>query len=717
MKKDVVLTISILISNRPETVEKCLDSLQSLRQKVASELILVDTGCGETVRSIIERYADQIIEFEWCKDFSKARNVGLKAAHGKWFLYLDDDEWFENTEEIEDFFTKGEWEKYGYALYRQRNYSNKEGTIYSDALVGRMVRLDKEIEFKYSIHECFANAKGPTKKFDCYVNHYGYIYNSPKEAYIHSQRNIKPLIVEHKKDIYNLRHNTQLAQEYNGIKEYTRSLEISKEGISDYRESKSNSNYLNALFANVVTCYVKTYEYEEAYSYAKRFLRDSRTNILCVAKLDALMCKICYNLKKYAECLEHTDSYLAAYYKQKSNENDYIKYTTLFLYCFETVDFNTSIGYGIQAAIALEEPGHAEKLFEKINMKQTPLVIEDSMIDSIIDAYIEKDDGETKTYRNMLVCLLENETLKQSIVGKIERKREKNPEIFRGTAQKWRDLNVNHWYFYYIICWSAHIDSHNKEYGEAYNRMWNYPQKVLINSIKLDIWNLSEELRIDNNSILTAIPFYKWKKAVEAVCQIMKWDDLKIINDKIALLDTKSRQRLWWEICYLQRTFKEMDGEEKLPNINNLKENLFCYAESCWKLFQNVYREEMFSEMSDMLPQCCQVSFYLTDLFQQENQHNFVKMVDDLKQIREINGDFAIPVKHYLKYAGEQMAQQQEEQKKTQAELADMAEAVKVKVRQLIALQKYEEAKAIIAQLEQMLPGDPELPELKKQCE
>ena len=92
-------------------------------------------------------------------------------------------------------------------------------------------------------------------------------------------------------------------------------------------------------------------------------------------------------------------------------------------------------------------------------------------------------------------------------------------------------------------------------------------------------------------------------------------------------------------------------------------------------------------------------------------------MVDDLKQIREINGDFAIPVKHYLKYAGEQMAQQQEEQKKTQAELADMAEAVKVKVRQLIALQKYEEAKAIIAQLEQMLPGDPELPELKKQCE
>ena len=197
----------------------------------------------------------------------------------------------------------------------------------------------------------------------------------------------------------------------------------------------------------------------------------------------------------------------------------------------------------------------------------------------------------------------------------------------------------------------------------------------------------------------------------------MKHEDLQKLNEKIAMLNTQNHHYLWWKICYLQRTFKEMDGEEKVVDIDALKEDLFCYAESCWKLFQNVYSEEMFSEMSDMLPQCCQVSFYLTDLFQQENRHDFVKMVDDLKQIREINGDFAIPVKHYLKYAGEQMAQQQEEQKKTQAELADMAEAVKVKVRQLIALQKYEEAKAIIAQLEQMLPGDPELSELKKQCE
>ena len=62
MSEKLLLTISILISNRPDTVEKCLKSLNSLRKKVPSELILVDTGCGEQVREMIEPYADEIID-------------------------------------------------------------------------------------------------------------------------------------------------------------------------------------------------------------------------------------------------------------------------------------------------------------------------------------------------------------------------------------------------------------------------------------------------------------------------------------------------------------------------------------------------------------------------------------------------------------------------------------------------------------------------------
>lgn len=98
-----LLTISVLVSGRKDTTEKCLDSLRSLRGRLDSELILVDTGCNEEMRQILERYTDQIIDFKWCNDFAKARNAALKQASGEWFLYLDDDEWFEDTTPVSDF--------------------------------------------------------------------------------------------------------------------------------------------------------------------------------------------------------------------------------------------------------------------------------------------------------------------------------------------------------------------------------------------------------------------------------------------------------------------------------------------------------------------------------------------------------------------------------------------------------------------------------------
>ena len=43
-KKEVLLSITMLISNRPDTLEKCLNSLKPLLDGISSELILVDTA-------------------------------------------------------------------------------------------------------------------------------------------------------------------------------------------------------------------------------------------------------------------------------------------------------------------------------------------------------------------------------------------------------------------------------------------------------------------------------------------------------------------------------------------------------------------------------------------------------------------------------------------------------------------------------------------------
>ena len=111
-KPNIVLSIALLASDRRDTIKRCLESLSAIREAVISELIILDTGCSKEVREILEQYADKIADFTWCNDFSKARNVTLQMADGEWFLYLDDDEWFVETQDLIDFFQGGEYQNY-----------------------------------------------------------------------------------------------------------------------------------------------------------------------------------------------------------------------------------------------------------------------------------------------------------------------------------------------------------------------------------------------------------------------------------------------------------------------------------------------------------------------------------------------------------------------------------------------------------------------------
>ena len=100
--KNPLLTISLLISNRPDTIPRCLDSLRAVMEAIPSELILIDTSKSDEIHELLHTYTDLVYKFEWCNDFAKARNEGVCRARGEWFLYLDDDEWFDDVQEFID---------------------------------------------------------------------------------------------------------------------------------------------------------------------------------------------------------------------------------------------------------------------------------------------------------------------------------------------------------------------------------------------------------------------------------------------------------------------------------------------------------------------------------------------------------------------------------------------------------------------------------------
>ena len=104
MAKKPLLSIALLCSNRIDTVRRCLDSLVPIMEQIPSELILLDTSTDPSVPPVLAEYTDNITKFKWINDFSAARNETLKHANGEWYLYIDDDEWFVEIEDLIHFF-------------------------------------------------------------------------------------------------------------------------------------------------------------------------------------------------------------------------------------------------------------------------------------------------------------------------------------------------------------------------------------------------------------------------------------------------------------------------------------------------------------------------------------------------------------------------------------------------------------------------------------
>lgn len=211
---DKLLTISLLVSGREDTTEKCLRSLKKLRDELRTEVILVDTGCPKSWQKSLENYADQYICFKWCGDFAKARNAGLEHATGEWFLFLDDDEWFEDVAPIIAFFQNGEYQDYQQAVYKARNYLQSDGSSYVDEWVARMIKLEPDTHFEGSVHESLVPVKGRCKKIDAFVHHYGYAFADEEARRAHRERNVQILKKLIEAEPNNMKWYLQILQEY-----------------------------------------------------------------------------------------------------------------------------------------------------------------------------------------------------------------------------------------------------------------------------------------------------------------------------------------------------------------------------------------------------------------------------------------------------------------------------------------------------------------------
>lgn len=389
-----LLTVSILISNRADNVRRCLESVQPLLKNVPSELILTDTGCGKEVRKIIESYTDHIIDFKWCKDFSAARNVGLQEAKGKWFLYLDDDEWFENTNEIQEFLLSDEKENYNVAFYVQRNYLNAEGTKYRDHYVDRLLRREKGLHFEHRIHEAYTGIiVGEKKRLDDFVHHYGYVYKDEEEKMKKHYRNQELLEQECRDYPQDMRIRYQLVVNPYTVGDWDTSIKYAKEAI----EQESDSEYWDACHTSILYCLEKKQDWTTLIQVGEEFLT-KRLYPYDTFGVMQFMIDAYWNTKQWDELCDMAERALEIYQRYAEDPHTFNQNQLMRTEFVERDYMLYFLMYSVTAGLRMERDSLLQKLTTGATADFVEEILNTEELAGWINAHIseKKEDGRAQ---------------------------------------------------------------------------------------------------------------------------------------------------------------------------------------------------------------------------------------------------------------------------------------------------------------------------------
>ena len=737
-QSSILLSISLLVSGRKET-RQCLDSLKPFMEQLPCELILVDTGCDEGTRAIIEEYTDKIVDFTWCQDFAKARNAGLEKATGKWFLFLDDDEWFEDPAEIIEFFKSGEYKKYKAASYKVRNYRDYGEKNYTDASISRMIELEKNTRFVGKIHEYLHPVYAPVKVFDAYVKHFGYIYNTAEELYRHSKRNIDLLLVMMNEEPYELRWDMQILQEYMAINEHEKTIETAKNAIDKCYKGKTNNKkwemFVGIFYGCLMYAYGRRYNYEKQEECFKQALQEKRLTRLAQAYLYRSAVIMYFQKGEYDNCIEAFYNYMNIYEEiGHNNEAIYQQGALMLQDTFQKMHYEKVLFHGMMAGIKLGKEEILEQCYELIDWTDDKVVLPPMFLNMFVrylsEAQFKENHVsmakmlmESERFKSTTVTILQNieneyrsveniivneEWQENNTVGTLEEK-EKRKKTFQGMVRVFSELEDVHWYIIYLKILRAEEDGNVQSMQQLFEAL--FEQIADIFNLNRVIWKIAEKNKVDLEALFMQVEFHAWQRAV---LQWLRHYDKEDITYKEHLIrSSKKTADMRYEFLFLQ--IKEahlLHCDRDNITFEELEELLFDFAAAEYQYCRKIYREEAFHNYPEVLPGEYKIAVKLLDVKKARLEQNDNQTLECMKELVSAYKPFNDIVKCYAQKFGVYVKKKNMETDKARQELLELATTLKIQAKTYMMAGRTSEAKAILTQLVQYIPDDIEVKQM-----
>lgn len=666
MEKKPLLSIALLCSNRIDTVRRCLDSLVPILERIPSELILLDTSTDPRVPPVLAEYTDNITKYKWTNNFSAARNETVKRAKGEWYLYIDDDEWFVELDELFAFFETGEYKKYGCANYIQRNFHDPDLQHYSDSWASRMIRMTPETHFESKIHEYLEPVPGECKNLHVVANHTGYITVTEEDKRKRYDRNSVLLkeMIEEQPEV--LRWRVQLAQEYNSMHMWEELLALSLENLefTKDRDERIDNRDIGTFYAGAVEAYIQLKDYQKALEIGQKALCDKRIHELCHAYIYLRFAVVGFYTENWSLARKSVESYFLVRQELEKNRTrlEFQEGALLVDEAFDSVPTKRAWSVFIAADLKEGKTDALHQFLPQMEWDQKVIYVFEPLIPVLLEAM-----GEL-SYEPILAETMQlmwnNSELQKQILRYIGKLGNKEVEVQNRFNYVLAQLSCNHWYIWY--------------------------NKVMVGEEQLYL----------------SIDFDAWKKYLHAY--IEKAGKAELLALERHILASKTREDVRYDYFFARVAEAKVLYNVASQNYEQRKGDLENFAKLTLAFLRKYFQPEIFETYMELLPAYGQVAVLIENAFALE-QENPAEMLRVLKEVVDYYPAFSDVIRSFLSVYGQE---QKDKKRREKEEMESLKVQILAEVQKCIKSKQYEQALSIVQQLKQMHPDDLELTSL-----
>lgn len=667
---NIQLSISLLVSDRADSLKKCLDSLKGLLRELPCELIAVFTGKKEETLEIIREYTDHIISFEWCNDFSAARNAGLKEAKGEWFMFIDDDEWFEDTQELIRFFGSGEYQHFHSATYIVRNYIDWSGNVYEDTSPIRLAKHTEDLCFHSSIHEHLHTAIGlfPIKYLNDYVHHYGYVTKKVNKIHNRAKRNIPLLLKEIEQHPEDGKHYMQIAQEYRNEKNYRKAEEYTRKGLELAYDTQRIYTFESWMRVYLPIFIEKQGEQRRALQEAEKLVKQDRSNDLVKLYLYRSIAQISAQLEENKKTVEAVRNFFIFLEKVEMHPEEYLIQASAGL----TLDNIKSTSYVVYSngLIAATNLNDCRLIYEFLKM-----IPWDSKHD-MVDNYYSFLEQWKKNNAELRLLILE-------AFSKINSKNS------------------------YILCQKMLYAKEKNKFNqmkELYKKCCKSKNRYIQN----DLIRTAVMHDLEMTAFLKGMTLEEWNNFVIELLSETSLDEETVLEKmKYALKPFPLYHAIFQQqfvMKYIQE--KVLEGDELIEALTDFCQITLNYSHS-------VYHTQMFEKDNlHSLPTITQFAIDMQEVLEAIQTQEYETAIQMLRETLEILPQLRMMIKRVLDYV---ITKSDTVMKAQNQEFYALGMQIKQAVREMLERREYRTAEPIIQQLCTLLPNDLEVLRMKQQ--